>query len=140
MPIKRGDIVEVHYTGKFEDGEEFDSSRTREPLVFKVGQGEIIKGFEDAVVGMEIGEKKEITIIPENAYGEYKEELVQKVPKDFLRGRDVKKGDILELRAPGNQLLRALVCEVDEDSVTFDLNHPLAGKVLKFEIEIVGIK
>jgi peptidylprolyl isomerase len=138
---KAGDIVAVHYTGKLEDGTVFDSSREGEPLEFELGSGMVIEGFEHAVEGMEVGQHRETRIPPEGAYGERREEMQLVVPRTQLpAGLDPEEGQMLALQvAPGQQAM-ARIADVSNDSVTLDLNHPLAGETLVFDIELVGIK
>lgn len=140
MGVKKGDKVKLHYSYKVEGEKEFDSSIGKEPAEFKVGRGEVIQGVEEALIGMEQGEKKEITVSPEKGFGEQKDNLVQKASKDILGGREVKKGEVVDVRTGDGRPVKARVASVDEDSVTLDLNHPLAGKTLKFEIEVVDIQ
>lgn len=137
-----GDVVKVHYTGTLDDGEEFDSSKGKDPIEFVVGQHTVIKGFEDAVQGMKQGDSKQFKVAPEDAYGDPNPELKQTVPRDAL-GEDItpEEGMMLALQHPQmQQPMPAKVVEVGEKEVTLDLNHPLAGKSLNFEIELVEIK
>jgi FKBP-type peptidyl-prolyl cis-trans isomerase 2 len=136
-----GDLVSVHYTGKLEDGTVFDSSREGEPLEFKLGSGAVIAGFDQAVTGMEVGDSREIRIAPEDAYGERREEMQLQVPRSQLpEGLDPEEGEMLGVQvAPGQQAV-ARIASVADDAVTLDLNHPLAGQTLVFDIELVGIK
>lgn len=139
MPVKKGDTVRLHYTGKLESGEEFDASRGREPLTFEVGKGQLIPGIEEAVMGMEEGETKEVFIPPEKGYGESKEELVREFPRSVLGPSQVKEGQAVQLQTNEGQIVSALVKKLTEDTVTFDFNHPLSGKALQFELELVEI-
>ncbi len=137
---KKGDAVEVHYTGKLEDGTVFDSSENRDPLSFTLGSGQVIPGFEEAVEGMEEGEKKAHTITPEQGYGEHREDLVVAIPRNQLPpDANPEVGQHLELHLRDGGVIQALVVAVDEDKVVIDANHPLAGKTLVFEIELVKI-
>jgi peptidylprolyl isomerase len=137
---KVGDKVKVHYTGKFEDGEVFDSSLEREPLEFSIGEGKLIKGFEDAIVGMEKGEDKTVDIAADNAYGPYRKEIVfdverAKMPQDY----DPKVGEQLQIpQQDGGQVI-VTVTDFDDSKVTLDANHPLAGKDLTFDLKLVEI-
>ena len=135
-----GDKVRIHYTGKLDDGTQFDSSRGRDPLEFKLGDGAIIPGFEKAVDGMAVGDSKSVTIPPEDAYGERHEQLVQDVPKSALPD-DIEPavGMQLQSQTPDGQVMQLVVTGVSDDAVTVDGNHPLAGKNLNFEIELVEI-
>jgi len=136
-----GDIVSVHYTGRLEDGTVFDSSRGSEPLEFELGSGAVIEGFERAVNGMEVGESREVRIAPEDAYGPRHEEMLLEVPRSQLpEGLEPTEGDMLGIQiAPGQQAV-ARITSVADDTITLDLNHPLAGETLVFDIELVGIK
>lgn len=140
MEIKQGNTIKVEYTGILEDGSVFDSSEGKEPLEFKVGSGQIIKGFDEAVIGMSKDESKKIKIKPEEAYGNVREELKQKVPKNSLpQDKQPEVGMQLILNSPQGQI-PARISEVSENDVTIDFNHPLAGKELNFDIKIVDIK
>ena len=130
-----GDLVSVHYTGTLTDGTEFDSSISRgEPLQFTIDSGQMIQGFNDAVLGMAIGEVKTVTLPPELAYQDYSEDLIISVRLDQLPP-DVVPGD--ELVSPQGQVVTVL--EVDEESAIIDTNHSLAGETLIFEITLVSI-
>ncbi len=139
MPVKKGDTVRLHYTGKLENGEEFDTSRGREPLTFEVGKGQLIPGIEEAVMGMEEGETKEVSISPEKGYGESKEELIREFPRSVLGPSQIQEGQIVQLQTNEGQVVSASVKRLTEDTVTFDFNHPLSGKTLQFELELVEI-
>lgn len=135
----KGSKVSVHYTGKLENGEVFDSSLEREPLQFEVGAGQMIPGFDAAVEGMEVGEKKTVSLPPAEAYGERREEMMQDVPRDRMpEGYTPSIGDQLQVGTPGGAMI-VTVAAVSEDTVTIDANPPLAGKTLIFEIELVEI-
>jgi len=135
-----GSKVKIHYTGKYEDGTVFDSSREREPLEFTIGDESTILGFEEAVTGMSAGETKDITLAPEKAFGEYHEEMVQKVErKDLPEDVELEVGIVLEVTAPEGQTYMVRVTELDDESVTLDGNHPLAGETLSFDIELVEV-
>jgi len=138
MTIKKGDKVKVDYTGKLDDGTVFDTSDGKQPLEFEVGAGMVIKGFDEAVVGMKKGEEKEIKLKPEDAYGEPKKDLLKKIPKEQLpKEPEPKAGMALMLSTPDGKQFPAKITEVGKDDVTIDLNHPLAGKNLNFKIKIV---
>jgi peptidylprolyl isomerase len=138
VTIKKGDTILVDYTGKFEDGEVFDSSQGREPLKFTVGSGQIIKGFDDAVVGMSVGDKKTVTIAATEAYGEHREDHVIDMPKAHIpEGMDLKAGMAVELMDQDRNPIPAVCTEILEDVVRIDVNHPLAGKTLVFDIEVL---
>ncbi|MEM9720662.1 MAG: peptidylprolyl isomerase [Bacteroidota bacterium] len=137
---KLNDTVQVHYTGKLTNGDQFDSSAGREPLSFTVGSGQVIPGFDQAVLGMALQEKKTITIPFAEAYGPKNPELIQEVPKANFPDH-IKPEVGLELMAqqPNGQQLNVKVVELTDTGVVIDGNHPLAGEDLVFEIELVGI-
>ncbi len=137
---KKGDSVKVHYTGKLHDGSVFDSSLNREPLEFEVGAGMMIAGFDKAVDGMNVGDKKTAEIPAAEAYGEKNKEMIIEVPKAQLPP-DLKPevGQQLSMQQPNGQALPVVVSNVKEDTVEIDANHPLAGKDLVFDIELVEI-
>ena len=140
MTVKKGDKVKVDYTGTLEDGTVFDSSKGKAPIEFEVGSGKIIKGFDEAVLGMKRGEEKEIRIKPEEAYGQPRPELVKSIPRDKLpQDKEPKPGMMLMLSSPDGRQLPARITEVSDTEVTIDLNHPLAGKTLIFKIKVVEI-
>jgi len=132
--VKDGDTVHLHYSGKFEDGTVFDSTDGGEPIEFVAGSDQLIQGVGQAVLGMTEGEKKTITVPPEEGYGEHKEELVQQVPRDKLPG-DIAVGDELTAQV-GEEEYRVWVAELGEAEATIDGNHPLAGETLVFDIEV----
>lgn len=137
---RHGDTVRVHYTGRLADGTVFDTSLGQEPLEFTLGAGQVILGFEEAVVGMNPGESKTVEVSAEQAYGPHREELVlevdrRQVPPDL----DLEVGQQLVLRQAPGQLIRVMVTNLSESSVTLDANHPLAGKDLTFEIQLMEI-
>lgn len=133
--VKRGDTVTVNYTGRFEDGDVFDSSSGSEPLRFTAGGQEVIPGVANAVLGMEAGESKTVTIPPEDGYGPRQDGLLQKVPLDQLPPQ-VKVGDPLQAQVEQDTFI-FWVKEMDDQFATLDGNHPLAGKTLVFELELV---
>lgn len=136
--IKKGSTINVHYTGKLSDGEVFDSSEGREPLQFQVGSGQVIPGFESSVIGKNTGDKVTVKINADDAYGQIREDLMVKVPHDKLPGK-VEVGQQLNAVAQNGQPIPVTVKEVNEDHVVIDGNHPLAGKDLIFDIEIVSV-
>lgn len=137
---RAGDVVRVHYTGTFDDGRTFDSSAGREPLEFTLGEGEVVSGFDAAVTGMAVGEKKTVKLNPEQAYGHRREDQVMTVARSMLPAElKPKPGMQLQANAPNGGQIVLIVVEANDDSVTLDGNHPLAGKRLTFEIELVGI-
>ena len=137
---KTGDTVKVHYTGKLDDGTVFDTSADREPLEFKIGEGQLIPDFEQAVVGMNAGESKTIQIPSDNAYGPHHEEMIMVVDrKEFPQDLEPKVDQRLQVRQPDGQEFVVTVTAVSETNVTLDGNHPLAGKDLTFDIQLAEI-
>jgi FKBP-type peptidyl-prolyl cis-trans isomerase 2 len=141
MKAEKGKKVTIEYTGTLEDGTVFDASEKHgKPLEFVLGSGMVIPGFEKAVEGMEKGEEKEVTIKPDEGYGNPNPEMVKKVPKEqFPKDKEIKPGMMLALGLPTGQQVPARIKEVDDKEVTIDLNHPLAGKTLKFKIKLVEV-
>lgn len=140
MTVKHGDTVQVHYTGTLEDGEMFDTSQGHDPLSFTVGSGQVIPGFDDAVIGMVVGDKKDVLIPVERAYGERKEEMVIVAPVEQIPP-DLKPeiGQMLEVGGTGGEVLKVRVVGLDDENITLDANPPLAGMALNFSIELVGV-
>ena len=139
--IKKDDRVKVHYTGTLVDGTTFDTSRQREPLEFTVGGGELIKGFDEAVVGMSVGETKTIHIPAEQAYGPHRAEMVLELDRSQFPNRmNPRIGQQLQTQTADGHPVTVLVTEVNDSKVTLDANHPLAGKDLTFEIEVAAIE
>ena len=137
---KKGDHVKVHYTGKLTSGEQFDSSSNKDPLAFTVGAGQMIKGFDEAIPGMAVGDKKTINIAPENAYGNTNNDAIIEFPKTNIPGdMKLEKGMKLQLQNQEGQPIPVVVTEIKEDVVILDANHELAGKELVFDIELVEI-
>ena len=137
---KEGDTVRIHYTGRLKDGKVFDSSVDREPLEFTIGQGKTIPGVEQGVIGMTPGESKTINVLPDQAYGPHRPELVATIEKkEFPENMILQEGKILQFSQPTGQTFRAQIIKVTESDVTLDANHPLAGEDLIFEIELVEI-
>jgi peptidylprolyl isomerase len=140
MQAKQGDNVQIHYTGRLTNGEQFDSSSGREPLAFQLGSGMVIKGFDDGVTGMTVGEKKTINIPSAEAYGELNEEMVFEFPKSNLPPEmEVEVGMQLMMNNGEGQQLPVVVREVKEETLIIDANHPLAGQELIFDLELVAI-
>jgi peptidylprolyl isomerase len=138
--VENGMYVSVDYTGTLGNGEQFDSSQGRAPLEFKVGQGQVIKGFEEAVLGMTLSEKKTFTLAPEEAYGQRDESCSYEFPaKEIPPEITPEVGQTLALSSPDGRQVPARIVAVDDEKVTFDLNHPLAGESLTFEIQVRGI-
>lgn len=137
---KNGDTVSVHYTGKFTDGTVFDSSVQREPLQFTLGEQQVIAGFEQAIAGMATGEKKTVQIQPDEAYGPHHGELVFQVERGNLPSEiDPEVGQRLTFQRPDGQTVPLTVTDVSESAVTLDANHPLAGRELTFDLELIDI-
>jgi FKBP-type peptidyl-prolyl cis-trans isomerase 2 len=139
---KAGDTVKVHYTGKFDDGTVFDTSTEREPLEFMIGEGRVIPGFEQAVIGMEPGDSKTTKIEAHDAYGPHRPEMVLSVERDqFPPNIDPQVDQQLQIQQPDGQTFVVTVTDITEDGqhVTLDANHPLAGQDLTFDIQLVGI-
>jgi peptidylprolyl isomerase len=140
MGAKLGDTVKVHYTGKLDDGTVFDSSVDRDPLEFTIGSGNIIPGFEQAVVGMTPGESKTEVIPNDQAYGPYMDEMVVIVDRRQMPGDlQPEVGQQLQIQQETGQVIPVVVTDISDGSITLDANHPLAGEDLTFEIELVAI-
>ena len=138
--VKSGDTVKVHYHGRLTDGTTFDSSEGRDPLEFQVGSGQVIKGFDDGVSGMEVGEKKTIQIPVEEAYGEKNEDMVVQFPRaNFPPDLNPEVGMQLTMTNNEGHAIPVVIIEVKEDMVILDANHPLAGQDLIFDLELVSI-
>lgn len=138
--VKAGDTVHLHYTGTLLDGSTFDSSAGREPLQFEVGSGQIIPGLDVAIPGMKIGDKKIVKIGADDAYGQLNPEMRQAVPREGIPADiPLEVGTQLQMQTPDGQAMPVTVVEVDEATVTLDANHPLAGKDLQFDIELMKI-
>jgi FKBP-type peptidyl-prolyl cis-trans isomerase 2 len=141
MTIDDGDTVRVHYTGTLEDGTEFDSTEDRGPLEFVVGEGQVIPGFESMVRGLEEGDTETRKLEPEQAYGERDERRTIEVDRSEIPGDvELEVGLQLEVEQPDGGRARVSVSEIGEDTVTLDGNHPLAGRELTFEIEVVDVE
>jgi len=138
MAEKKSKTIKFHYTGRLENGEQFDSSRGRAPLEFEPGKKMIIPGLEKALVKMKKGDKKSVKVKPEEAYGQPKKDLIKEIPKGPIpKEMKLEKGTILYLRTPEGHPLPVKVEEVKKETVVLDMNHPLAGKTLIFDVEIV---
>ena len=138
--VKEGDVVRVHYTGKLTNGEQFDSSIGREPLEFTVGAGMMIKGFDAAMPGMNVGDRKTINIAPEDGYGEKSEEAIIEFPKENVPDdMKLEPGMALTLSNQAGQPVPVTVVEVKDTVIVLDANHFLAGQELVFDIELVEI-
>ena|SRR5215467_825407 len=138
--VKNGDTVKVHYTGKFDTGEVFDSSEGAEPLAFTVGAGEVIPGFDEALLGMQIGETKDVVIEPEQGYGNRVEELEHTIDRSQfnLTGVVPEIGMAIEMRTPQGDI-PLIITDLTDTTVTLDANHPLAGESLHFSLRLVEI-
>ncbi|HCC53640.1 MAG TPA: peptidylprolyl isomerase [Desulfobulbaceae bacterium] len=137
---KNGDSVKIHYTGTLEDGTVFDSSAGRDPLVFTVGGGQVIVGFEEAVLGMIVGDRKKVSISADKAYGEKNEDLVMEVSRDQVPpDLEPEVGQKLQMGGSNGELIVVTVVEVNEAVIILDANPPLAGKDLIFDLELVAI-
>jgi peptidylprolyl isomerase len=135
-----GNTVKVHYTGTLDDGNVFDSSRERDPLEFIMGEGQMIPGFENAVAGMNVGDTKTVKIPAIEAYGVHRDELVVKINRVQFPDNIVPvPGLQLSLKSPDGKIVNAVITSVEADSVSLDANHPLAGKDLTFDIELMEI-
>ena len=135
-----GHFVKVNYTGTLDNGEVFDTNVDTNPIEVEIGAGNVIKGFEDAIIGMAVSEKKTFTLSPEEAYGHRSDNLEQSFMRSELpEGFDPQVGQVLALRNPQGGQMPATVKQTDDEKVTMDLNHPLAGKSLTFEIEVLEI-
>ena len=135
-----GNTVKVHYRGTLGDGAEFDSSHGRDPIELTIGQGQVIPGFEDALLGMAVGESKSVTIVSDDAYGPYRSELVQEVERAQIpTDIELEVDGALMVQGPDGQAMRLIVKALTDETVTLDANHPLAGEDLTFELALVEI-
>lgn len=138
--IEKGSKIKLHYTGTLEDGTVFDSSKDKEPLEFEVGAGQVIPGFDEGVIGLKAGEKKTINIPADKAYGQYDEKRMGEYPKENVpKDMELKVGAKMFLQSPDGGVALATIKEIKEEVVVLDLNHPLAGKDLTFEVEIIEV-
>ncbi|HTM64693.1 MAG TPA: peptidylprolyl isomerase [Flavipsychrobacter sp.] len=138
--VKSGDTVRVHYHGKLDDGSTFDSSEGRDPLEFTVGSGQVIKGFDEAMLDMQPGEKKTVNIPVEQAYGQRNDDMMMEYPKSEFPA-DMKPEVGMELHMSDNMgnVFPVVIEAVNDETVILDANHPLAGKDLTFDLELVSI-
>lgn len=140
MAVEEGNKVKVHYTGTFDDGEVFDSSRQTDPLEFEVGAGQVIPGFDRAVQGMSVGETKNVRIPEADAYGPYNPDMVFKTDhSQFAEGVTPEVGQQFQAETPDGQPLFLMVKSISDDEILMDANHPMAGKDLNFELELIEI-
>lgn len=138
--VQKGNTVSVHYKGTLNTGEVFDSSEGRAPLEFKVGEGQVIKGFDDAVLDMKVGDKKQVNIPVENAYGDRNQDMLIQVPRtEFPQDMEPEIGMELQMSDDQGHVFPVVIAEVAEDHIVLDANHPLAGKDLIFDLELVSI-
>ncbi|MGB3313836.1 MAG: peptidylprolyl isomerase [Albidovulum sp.] len=138
--VKTGDTVRIHYRGTLNDGTQFDSSEGRDPLEFTVGSGQIIPGLDKALPGMAVGDKKSVPVVAAEAYGPHNPDASQAVPRDQIPADiPLEIGTALQMRTPDGNAMTVTVAEVTAETVTLDANHPLAGKDLNFDIELVSI-
>lgn len=141
MAVKKGDKVKIEYTGSLEDGTIFDASEKHgQPLEAEIGKGKIIPGLDKAIEGMEKNEEKQVTVKPEEAYGQHNPQLIKKVPRNQIPlNQEPKKGMMLMVGLPNGQQIPATIADVSDSEITLDMNHPLAGKTLNFKVKVVEI-
>ena len=138
--VATGDKIKIHFTGTLADGEVFDSSIGKQPLEFTAGSGMVIKGFDSAVIGMKPGDYKVVTIQPEEAYGHPSDEMIATLPRsEFPENIKPARGMVLRGPSVNDMILTVKIVDFDDDTITMDGNHPLAGEVLNFEIELLEI-
>jgi len=138
--VKKGDTVKIHYTARLKDGEVFESSKGHVPFQFTVGDGSVIPGLEKAIIGMRVGEKKTIEVPPEEGFGPRREELVFKVERNTIPSDiDPFIGQNLQMRHPEGGVVNLVVTDMDDETITLDANHPLAGNTIVFDVELVEI-
>ena len=139
--VKKGDRVKVHYTGSLNDGTIFDKSKEEEPLEFTVGSGQVIPGFDKAVEGMKLNEEKKVTLKTEDTYGKRDETAIREFPKSSLpENFKPEKGMVIRLQNQTGRAIPGRITDITENNITIDLNHPLAGKDLTFNIKVIGIE
>lgn len=138
--VEQGDLVRVHYTGRLEDDSVFDTSEGREPLEFEAGAGDVIPGFDEGVMGMRVGETKRIIIPPDAGYGPWRPDLIAQVDRAMAGDQEVAPGMAVQVKTPEDELMDGVITEANDESLTLDFNHPLAGKVLTFEVTVVEIE
>jgi FKBP-type peptidyl-prolyl cis-trans isomerase 2 len=140
VKAKQGDTVKIHFTGKMQDDTVVETSQDRGPLEFKIGKGDVISGLEQGIIGMQVGDKKTLTISPEEAFGLPRDELMVDLNKDDIpEGIKLAVGVHLNIQASDGQTFKVKVVDVREDTVTLDANHPLAGVTLIFDVELIEI-
>lgn len=139
--IKKGDTIEVGYVLKLSDGRVIEETREDKPLRFEVGSGDVMPGFENALVGMCAGDEKEFTLRPEDAYGLHRKELVKAIPRMLVpKDKVPNEGDVLRVKVSDGVTLFARVVKVDDDVVVLDANHPLAGRELSFKVKVFSVE
>ena len=140
--LEQDTVASVHYTGTFVDGGQFDSSEGKDPLVFLVGHGQMIPGFEQEMLGAKVGEKREFTLTPDRAYGERDEDAIQKTSKANFgeNADDLEVGMIMGAQTEQGAMMPFTITEIDGEEVTIDFNHQMAGKTLRFEVEVVEVR
>ena len=138
--VEQDTVATVHYTGTFVDGVQFDSSEGKEPLVFMVGHRQMIPGFEQEILGAKVGEKREFTLTPDMAYGERDESAIQKIERSqFPEGMELEVGMVVGAHSDQGPI-QFTITEIDGEVVSADFNHQMAGKTLRFEVEIVDVR
>jgi peptidylprolyl isomerase len=137
--VEIGDTVEIKYIGKLKDGTIFDQSEEEKPLRFEIGTGRVIRGLDDALIGMTVGQEKEVEVPPQEGYGGYNPKKVKKIPKG-IKEKDLKENTVIDVKLKGGQTILATVLEVTSSHVLLDFNHPLAGKKLLFAIKLLNIE
>lgn len=141
MSVKKGDKIKVHYIGEFTDGTEFDSSKGKDPLEFVAGSGMVVPGFDNAVIGMEIGDTKKVTLKPEEAYGQRSDDMTVDIPrKEFGADFTAEVGEKLLITLGDGNEIPVTITKINDEIVRLDANHELAGKTLVFTITLVGIE
>jgi peptidylprolyl isomerase len=141
MPIKRGDTVKFHFTAKLENGKIIESTKRKKPVKTKIGSQDLLPGLEKAIIGLEKGSKKKVKVPPSKGFGKRDKKLIQKVDKSIFKKRaKLRKNVTVEIQFEDGNKRRALVQEVKKDYLVVDLNHPLAGQTITFDIEIVDVK
>lgn len=138
--VKKGKKVSLHYTGRVKNGEEFDSSIDKDPFTLTIGEHKTIPGFEEGIIGLKEGETKTFTVFPKDGFGQYCDSLVGSVERESFKEAELPSvGDRLQLVANNDQVVSAKVIDIQDDSVRVDANHPLAGKTLEFDVEIIRV-
>lgn len=140
MKAAIGSKVKIHYRGTLENGEEFDSNLDGEPLEFRIGEKDVIDGFEKAVVGMAAGEERTFTVPPEDAYGAHDEELMMETSRSSLPADGLFEGIGVRIKLQDGRTAEGIVTKIADESVTLDFNHPLAGRALTFAVKIVDVR